>query len=493
LNSASSQGSTVGGGSNNSASGDWTTVCGGLDNLAEGLTTSVAGGESNEATSDRASVGGGRNNQAWGTNSRVGGGQNNFAPGNSSTVAGGGSNKALDDNGTVGGGFNNEASGRNSTIAGGFFNVSGGADSTVGGGTANQALGLQSTVSGGENNMARGNFSTVSGGLLNCAGGMGSWAGGTRAKVRRRSFAIPEGSACDGVPANSDPNVRGDQGTFIWADSQDQDFVSGGPDQFLVRAQGGIGFGGTPGDHFDIQTPVAVVPGDGVPEDGAFRVRLDGATKFRVFANGGVGVGSSFSGPGVPENGLSVLGAIRVGALGSAGTNQLCRNASNEIALCSSSARYKGEIEALDLALDTVLALRPVTYLWTSDDSADIGFVAEDIAAIDERLITRNADGQVEGVCYGRLTAVLANAVQEMHQREGELKAGLSELQEQVHRINAENLRLQYRLATLESQQATELESLKAELVEMREILRSNVASLAANGKDQRSNQGAGR
>ncbi|MBK7146596.1 MAG: hypothetical protein IPH76_15795 [Xanthomonadales bacterium] len=32
----------------------------------------------------------------------------------------------------------------------------------------------------------------------------------------------------------------GDRGTFVWADYQDADFVSTGPNQFLIRAQGGV-------------------------------------------------------------------------------------------------------------------------------------------------------------------------------------------------------------------------------------------------------------
>lgn len=36
---------------------------------------------------------------------------------------------------------------------------------------------------------------------------------------------------------------RGDQGSFVWADSQDSDFVSAGENPFLVRASGGVDSG----------------------------------------------------------------------------------------------------------------------------------------------------------------------------------------------------------------------------------------------------------
>jgi len=55
-----------------------------------------------------------------------------------------------------------------------------------------------------------------------------------------------------------------------------------------------------------------------------------------------------------------------------------------------------------------------VAYDWKETREADVGFVAEEIAAIDPRLVTRNAAGEIEGVKYERLTAVLAGAVQEL-------------------------------------------------------------------------------
>ena len=44
--------------------------------------------------------------------------------------------------------------------------------------------------------------------------------------------------------------MEGDTGTFIWADAQNEDFVSSGPNQCLVRASGGVGFGRAPSDYF---------------------------------------------------------------------------------------------------------------------------------------------------------------------------------------------------------------------------------------------------
>jgi len=495
--------STISGGIQNVAEGTSSTVGGGNNNVSIGLSSTVAGGGQNLADATESTVGGGRENTSEGQQSTIGGGALNTAVEDLSTVSGGGGNTAGGTgssvgggtlhvaNGnfsTVGGGTGNEASGEFSTVGGGSSNTAGAGGSTVAGGSSNAASGLWSAVGGGTQNTASGWRSTVSGGLANCAGGESSWAGGMAAKVRPGSDSGGVGSGCIDVPESGDAD--GDEGTFVWADSQGADFVSTGPDQFLVRAQGGVGFGRAPEDYFDVQAPFDFVAGDGSSQQGPFQVRLNTGTKFRVLRNGGVGVGSDFDTTGVPQNGLSVLGNIQMNTFAPAGNDALCRNAQNRISLCSSSARYKDDIQSLGLGLETVLALAPVAYLWTSNQQADIGFVAEDIAEIDERLVTRNSDGEIEGVRYGRLTAVLANAVQQINARERELDADLHAMSEVVQTINAENQQLRSRLAAVESQQASQLEALRLELALMRELLSARTAAVASNADSNFPDQG---
>lgn len=164
------------------------------------------------------------------------------------TIGGGYANRAGRDVGTptinafatVGGGFSNTASGNRSTVAGGGSSSASGYASTVSGGQDNDASGDFSVVAGGGENAAVGSSSAVGGGAFNCAGGGRSWAGGFRAKIRPATN--PGSGPCSGLP--SYPGGPGDEGSFIWADYQFEDFVSTGPGQFLVRAGGG--FSSTP-------------------------------------------------------------------------------------------------------------------------------------------------------------------------------------------------------------------------------------------------------
>jgi hypothetical protein len=347
------------------------------------------------------------------------------------TISGGGnfSNRVTDDFGTIGGGGGNLAgdnAGTTSdrtfaTVGGGSFNSARGGGSTVGGGNQNSAEGSTATIAGGDINKTRadrafvggglrnevfGSFGSVTGGLDNCAGGRLSWAGGNQAKVRPGAEpAFPTSLSCDGL--GTYPGGEGDAGTFVWADSQTADFISTGSNQFLVRAQGGAA----------------------------------------INSNNPLG------------NALRVNGTLRVDTLGTAAATTLCRNANNQISGCSSSARYKQDIDDLALGLDTALRLHAVGYRWKASLEADIGFVAEEIAVIDERLVTRNGKGEIEGVKYDRLTAVLANAVQELA-AQGSLAA------ETVARVSAENAELRAELDRRDVEYRTRLERLEALLGE---------------------------
>jgi len=127
------------------------------------------------------------------------------------------------------------------------------------------------------------------------------------------------------------------------------------------------------------------------------------------------------------NDGVRVPGTLTLITLGSAGSTSLCRNASNQIATCSSSRRYKKDLHPFTRGLALLNQLKPITFKWKADDSSDLGFGAEDVAAVEPLLVTRNNKGEVEGVKYDRISAVLVNAVQEQQQQ-------ISQQQEQIKR-----------------------------------------------------------
>jgi hypothetical protein len=108
-----------------------------------------------------------------------------------------------------------------------------------------------------------------------------------------------------------------------------------------------------------------------------------------------------------------IPGKLAVSTLGSAGSTNLCRNASNQISTCSSSLRYKTNIADFNPGLALVKQLRPITFDWKDGGMHDVGLGAEDVAKVDELLVIRNEKGEVEGVKYDRIGVVLVNAVNE--------------------------------------------------------------------------------
>ena len=176
----------IGGGSDNLATGGSSTIAGGKRNTTHFAFSTIGGGSFNTANGLSTTVGGGTANTAHGERSTVGGGTQNVADGLESTVAGGTRNEASNAYAAIGGGIENQAGGRRSAIAGGAGNNAAGEDATIGGGLSNQAVDRYSTVAGGRANRAGtandtvedARYATVGGGQDNVAEGLGATVGG---------------------------------------------------------------------------------------------------------------------------------------------------------------------------------------------------------------------------------------------------------------------------------------------------------------------------
>ena len=148
-------------------------------------------------------------------------------------------NETSDDYATVSGGLGNRAA-QIATVGGGGSNRATSNYATVGGGNNNSAAATYATVGGGANNTAAGAYATAVGGSQNCAGGDYSFAGGRSAGVR-----VGNGIG-DGDCAPSSGDAGGDEGSFVWADASSvSSFNTSGPNQFAIRAAGGLRWAGT--------------------------------------------------------------------------------------------------------------------------------------------------------------------------------------------------------------------------------------------------------
>lgn len=84
----------------------------------------------------------------------------------------------------------------------------------------------------------------------------------------------------------------------------------------------------------------------------------------------------------------------------------------------TSSRRYKKNIAPMRNALQTVNLLSGVTFDWnTKELSNDFGLIAEDVATVLPTAVAYDISGYAKGVDYGRLSAILIEAVKDLSQQ----------------------------------------------------------------------------
>ena len=185
---------------------------------------------------------------------------------------------------------------------------------------------------------------------------------------------------------------------------------------------------------------------------GEFQIDASGipAGRLNVKENGSVILGDC---PGCFPNvtdRLVVSGTARIVGLGSGGSTSLCRNGAQQISACSSSMRYKSNIADWRSGLNLINRLRPVTFDWKDTQAHDLGLVAEEVAAAEPLLVTRNEKGEVEGVKYDRLSAVFINAFKEQQTQIEQQQAQIKAQENQIKTQDKALLTLSTRLASLE-------------------------------------------
>jgi len=133
-----------------------------------------------------------------------------------------------------------------------------------------------------------------------------------------------------------------------------------------------------------------------------------------------------------------VSGQLRVVTIPLGGSSQLCAGFFNTISLCSSSIRFKENVDNFTGGLDLIKRLRPVSFTWKTDRSRDVGFIAEEVAAIEPLLANHDANGEVYGVKYDRISTALVNAVNAQQTQIESLQTHLVDQQKQIQKQQEE-------------------------------------------------------
>ena len=88
----------------------------------------------------------------------------------------------------------------------------------------------------------------------------------------------------------------------------------------------------------------------------------------------------------------------------------------------TSTANVKENVEDIINSLDTIKKLRGVQYNKIGNNNKEIGVIAEEVDEILPQIVTRDIDGNPNSVSYGRLTALLIEAVKELDNKINKLK-----------------------------------------------------------------------
>jgi len=86
----------------------------------------------------------------------------------------------------------------------------------------------------------------------------------------------------------------------------------------------------------------------------------------------------------------------------------------------TSSIKYKENVKLIKSPLEIVSKLDGVRYVWKDTKKDDIGFIAEDVNLVLPELVQIN-DGEIEGMNYSKITAVLVEAIKEQQKQITEL------------------------------------------------------------------------
>lgn len=96
-----------------------------------------------------------------------------------------------------------------------------------------------------------------------------------------------------------------------------------------------------------------------------------------------------------------------------------------------SSLRFKDEVYDLDVGLNELMKLKPVSFTLKNATIGNphLGFIAEDVDLIDKRLVDYEEDGITpRSIRYLELTALLTKAIQEQQAQIEELKGQLASI-----------------------------------------------------------------
>jgi uncharacterized coiled-coil protein SlyX len=119
----------------------------------------------------------------------------------------------------------------------------------------------------------------------------------------------------------------------------------------------------------------------------------------------------------------------------------------------TSSARFKDNIQPMEEASESILALKPVTFRYKKEVDANnipqFGLIAEDVEKVNPDLVARDRDGKPYTVRYEAVNAMLLNEFLKEHRKNEEQAATIAQLRSAVAKQKATAGRQQKQIEAL--------------------------------------------
>jgi hypothetical protein len=129
---------------------------------------------------------------------------------------------------------------------------------------------------------------------------------------------------------------------------------------------------------------------------------------------------------GGPQTAAFIAGISGAAVVGDA----VVVDGNGQLGTVASSARFKTKIKPMDKTSEAILALKPVSFQYTSDSKGtpQFGLIAEEVAKVNPDLVVRNRNDEIYSVRYEAVNAMLLNEFLKEHSTVQELKTEIAAL-----------------------------------------------------------------
>jgi hypothetical protein len=187
-------------------------------------------------------------------------------------------------------------------------------------------------------------------------------------------------------------------------------------------------------------------------------------TALGITAGSGVTTANNVIVIGIPGSNVSnscFIGNIRGRTTVNNNAIPVLIDGTGQLGTTSSSRRFKKKITPMDKASESILALKPVTFHYKSDNTnrPEFGLIAEEVAEVNPDLVVRDDKGDIYTVRYDAVNAMVLNEFLKEHRTVQELKSVVAKQEaiaaQQQKQIEALTVGLQKVSAQLELSKST--------------------------------------